>query len=245
MKVNGIEFRRYTVFYRCKGVDRIVEALKNLENAEVDEETVKEIKERILENVGRNSFIFKLRVKLRLDAFKFEFDPLEFRFRSVENPNYLAIGTSHGVVRVVANLKEDEVYVSKLSEKVGDHLKEAIGVKNAYEFLDVDGVRKLFSEKIDDLSNFKFADIFRDFVDVVLRDFESRMVVARNCQALKYLRRFKEIVFVLNCPNAFDEILKRIELSQLGGRELRRRGYTKEDVIKPEEIAIHTLKVIG
>ncbi len=243
MKVNGMEFRRFTVFYRCKGVDRLVEALKNLENAEVDEKTVKDIEEKILENMGRRAFSFKLRINLKLNSFKFEFDPLEFRFRSVENPNYLAIGMSHRVVRVVANLKE--AYISKLSEKVADHLKEALGVKNVYEFVDVDSVRKLFSENIESLSNFRFADIFRDFVDVVLKDFESRIVVARDCQVLKYLRRFKGIVFVLNCPNAFDEILKRIELSQLGGRELRKMGYTKEDVIKPEEIAIHTLRVIG
>ncbi len=244
MKVNEIEFRRYTVFYRCIGVEKIVEALKNLESAKVDDRTIEEIAEKVLENIGRKEFDFDLNVTLRLNDLKFEFEKIKFYFRSVENPDYLAISTSPKRIRVVANLRDDYDFILNLSEKVSEHIKTSLNIKNAYEFIDIDRVRYFFNEKISCFLGFKFIDIVKDFIDIALKDFEDRIIIAKSCDALKYLKRFREIVFILNCPIMLDEILKRTELSKMSGRELRKLGYSKDDVIKPEEIVFYMLKVI-
>lgn len=244
MKVNGLEFKRFTVFYRCKGVEKLVNALKNLEKASVDQKTIDLLAEKILDSFGRR-FSFELKVVLDYNGFKFEFENVRFNFKVVDNPDYFAVSTSPKNVNVVANLKRDYNFVINLVRKISDHLKESLNIKNFQEFFDYEAVRNVFNERIATFSEFKLVEIIRDFVEVVLKDYEDRMIIARSCDALKYLRRFRGIVFVTNCPSLLDEILKRIELSKLSGRELRKIGYSKEDVINPEEIAIHMLKVIG
>ena len=88
-------------------------------------------------------------------------------------------------------------------------------------------------------------DIIEDFVKFVLKDCERRTVIARDCRVLKYLRRFERIVFVIDCPSAFDKVLERVTLSNLSVREIRKRGFSREDVIKPDEIEVYVAKVVA
>ncbi|ADB58760.1 hypothetical protein [Archaeoglobus profundus] len=249
MKVNGVKLGKFTVFYRCRGVEMIVEALKSMENAIVDETIVDEIADRIAENIDKGSFDFDVRVRLKFKDSTIDFDEkvrVFVKCKIVENPDYLAISTAPNVVRVVADVRNDYDFIRKLSESIADHLKVALNFKNAVEFFDLDVVSEAFKYRIDQMrEELSMVDIIEDFVKFVLKDLERRTVIARDCRALEYLRRFERIVFVVDCPSAFDKILERVMLSNLSGRELKKRGLSREDVIKPNEIEVYVAKVIA
>ncbi len=247
MRINSVKLGRFTVFYRCEGVEKVVEALKNLEDADVDEAVVEEIADSITRNIERSSFNFDVGVKLKFKDLTIEFDEkvrVFVKCKIVENPNYLAISTAPNVVRVVADVNYDSV--KKLSESIANHLKIALCVRNAIDFIDLNAVNDIFEREIDRMKNeLSMVGIIEDFVKFVLKDCERRTVIARDCGVLKYLRRFERIVFVIDCPSAFDKILERVTLSNLSVREIRRRGFSREDVIKPEEIEVYVAKVVA
>ena len=247
MKLNGIKLGRFTVFYKCRGVERIVEALKSLEDATVDETVINEIADRIARNIEKGSFNFDVEVRLKFKDLTIEFDEkvkVFVKCKIVENPDYLAISTAPNIVRVVADVNYDSV--RKLSEGIANHLKIALNVRNAIDFLDLDAVNVIFKREVDKIKKeLSMVDIIEDFVKFVLKDCERRTVIARDCRVLKYLRRFERIVFVIDCPSAFDKVLERVTLSNLSVREIRKRGFSREDVIKPDEIEVYVAKVVA
>ncbi|WP_457550548.1 hypothetical protein [Archaeoglobus sp.] len=247
MRVNGIKLGRFTVFYKCKGVEKIVEALKNLEDAEIDEAVINKIADSITKNIEKYSFDFDVEVRLKFKDLTIEFDEkvrVFVKCKIVENPDYLAISTTPNVVRVVADVNYDSV--GKLSESIANHLKVALDVKNAVDFIDLDAVNGIFKREIDRMKNeLSMVDIVEDFVKFVLKNCEKKTVIARDCNALRYLRRFGRIVFVIDCPSAFDKILERVTLSNLSIREIRKRGFSREDVIRSDEIELHVAKVVA
>ncbi len=252
LKVNGFEIRRFTVFYRCDGVERIVEVLKNIESAVVDDKVIEEMAKRILKNLDRNktSFNFDLNVRMRYKDAVLEFDDpvrIYVKCKVVEEPDYIAVSATPNTVRVLADFKREESFVRDVCKEIARHIPRALGLKNAVEFVDLDTVRTLFNEKINEISlNVgSIVDILRDFTEIVLKDFEDRIVIGRGCELLRYLNKLKCVVFVIDCPFLLDKIVERVKLGRLSGKELRRLRIERSSVIRSEEFILHMLKVIG
>jgi hypothetical protein len=250
LRINGIEIKRFTVFYRCEGVERIVDALKNIEKAVVDEYVIERLSKEIFKNVEKGSFGFNLDVRMRYKDLVLDFEKpikVHVKCKIVEEPDYLAVSTTPNTIRVIADLKRDPDFIRCICEELAEHIPKALGLKNAIEFFDLDVVKEKFDEKINEIGcNVKhIADILRDFVEYVLKDFEDRIVICRDCRVLKHLTRFKGVILVTDCPILLDKIVERVRLSKLSGRELRRIGLDKSSVIKPEDFALHMLRVVA
>ena len=241
--MNGIEIGRFTVFYKCEGVEKIIDVLKNVENAVVDDCVIDEMSEAIM-NAKSENFKFNLKVRMRYGDFILEFeDPVVIHIRIVEKPDYIAISTTPYNVRVVAEFKMDDI--RRICEEIARHIPKALNLKNAVDFIDIDEVRRIFNEKIDKIGlSGDIVSILRDFTELVLKDFEDRIVICRDCSILRNLQRFRCVVFVIECPTLLDRIVERVRLGRLSGRELRRIGIDRSSVIKPKDFVLHMLKVI-
>ncbi len=224
-----IELKRVTVFYRCENVEKVISALKNLEKAEVCEE--------VLKSIEREGY-FEVDAILRYGDVKIKLGKVKVFVKFVRNRDYFAVSSAPGILRVVADENLDD-----LSFRIAEHLKDCLNIKNAVDFFDPDAVYGFFKGRLF-RDRIGISEIIEDFVKVTLKDFEDRTVIAKDCGILRYLGRFKSVVIVTDCPLLLDEIIKRVKLAGLSGRELRRLGYRKEDVIKPDEVEIYLGRVI-